>query len=168
MARRRTLFQKKTAHYGWIGVTSSLAALSTTNTLFSFISSGVSATIRRIRGAIAVQIAVGAGTDSLMVAFGLAVVSDTARAVGPASMPSPIADPAYPWYWHKFVPLVANGTAADGLNGQAQSMMVDIDAKAMRKIRPDQSIVLLGDGLQQSGTPTARISVGWRVLFDNQ
>ncbi len=167
MARRRTAFTKKTAYYTWVGVQASSGGFSTTNTLFGFVASGVAATIRRTRGMLVAQIEPGAVSDILMLAFGLAIVSNVSRAAGAASLPSPMDDLSYPWFWHKFVPLIPTSTTQGDNVGPASAARVEIDAKAMRKIRPDEAIVLLGDGIQQSGSPAGAVSVGWRALFDN-
>jgi len=168
MARRRTTFQKKTAYYGWVGVSAVNAGFATTNVLLTFIASGIAATIRRTRGVLVVQLEASAATDLMMTGFGLAVVSDSARIAGAASLPSPMDDLTFPWYWHKFVPLIPTSATQADNTGAAASARIEIDAKAMRKIRPNEAVVLMADGLQSAGSPIAACSVGIRVLFDNQ
>jgi len=102
-------------------------------------------TMLRLRGSLLVVATPNAAADNDYAAFGVIVVSDQALAVGGTSIPGPIANPEAPWVWHQYVPLMdVVSTAADaasiGLNH-----VVEIDSKAMRKVGPNDSIVLIGE-----------------------
>ena len=126
----------------------------------TFVGSGslnftVPATILRIRGEVDVSfLAAGlaAGDDS-EVGYGLAVVSSDAAALGATALPDPFGDAEFPWLWWSTAQLFA--PSADLGNGMTFRRLM-IDTKAMRKVKPLESLVLIGQSSLNVGNAGVR------------
>jgi len=136
----------------------------------TFIASGIlaflePATILRIRGIASAAFLVTGLTadDEASVLLGVGVFSTDAVALGATALPGPGIDPDYPWLWvGEFNMYTINASTAEPL--VIQSMVVD--TKAMRKVKPNESLVMVGDYGNVNGTPGLRISTGnLRVLI---
>ena len=128
------------------------------------LSIGESMTILRLRGHVFVQLNAGAAAERALVGVGIGLVSSTAFAAGVASLPSPVAEGGYPWIWHGYFSVSSGQEAA--ITDQWLVDRREIDSKAMRKMRQDQSLVLvaeIADSVDQTGE--VNILYGTRVLF---
>ena len=105
---------------------------------------GTAGTIVRTRGWLSIRPTVENTSISLDGAFGIAVVSGTAVALGITAIPGPFTDDDWSgWlvhqYWgYRFLVSTAVGTELPALN-------FEIDSKAMRKVGGDEGIVLVGE-----------------------
>ena len=165
MARRRGNGQRMQKRW-----TTLLGLTDVTVAAGTFFASGIltfdeAQTILRVRaGDLLVQMRPNAGGDVAEVTFGLGVVSADAAAVGAGSLPDPSAEPEYPWLWWRSINLVAFGTTNTSTMG-AQVERVVLDTQAMRKVKPREALVLVGEFTQVAGTPALDFSGGpWRVL----
>jgi len=147
----------------WDGFTFNETALALTQVVLGFTAAGEPVTFLRNRGNILVKGTPDAATDDDIVGFGIITVSDNARAVGGSSVPGPIADPDAPWIWHQYVPLQA-GSA--GLLGDdiGSIVRVDIDSKAMRRMTPNENLILVGE-LSTGLFSTVTVNGGLRSLI---
>ncbi len=99
-------------------------------------------TVMRLRGHIYVQLDSGAVDERALLAFGIMPVSDDAFAAGAASMPSPSADLDASWMWHAFASVSSGAFSSE--QPQAGFMRIEIDGKAMRRLKSNETLALLG------------------------
>ncbi len=144
------------------GQTTSIAAAQTTT--FASLSFTFSATILRLRGWWMVSLDGAADTDINQVVLGIGVVSTDA--VAGAALPDPSQEPEFPWVFWDTATVAAilpdAGSAQDFAFNMAVTRQV-IDSKAMRKVRPSQSLVAV---VQTTSAAPVDVTVGpVRVLF---
>jgi len=98
-------------------------------------------TIVRVRGMVAVQSDQVAAREEGAFAFGMAVVTDDATAVGITAVPTPITDQASDvWF------VLARGHYGSGSGSlEAGFTEIPIDSKAMRKVGIGQDIVQVAE-----------------------
>ena len=91
-----------------------------------------------------VRLSVESADISVDGAFGIAVVSDIARATGITAIPGPFTDSDWDgWFVHQFF---AGRYAFDDATGaRILSWEYEIDSKAMRKVGGDEAIVFVGE-----------------------
>jgi len=121
-------------------------------------------TLLRTRGNILIAAEPDAATDFTIVAFGLIVVQSAAANVGGVSVPGPINDIGADWLWHTFVPLDAVTLTAGDPNARSVVHRVEIDAKAMRRVAADESVLLIGEA-NVAGMASIGVLAGMRTLF---
>jgi len=102
--------------------------------------------------------------DEMTLTWGLGIVSSDAFAAGVAGMPDPAGDVGYPWLWWHSMHLfsyVAAGEEAFGVTAQR----AEVDTKAMRRIKPDQTLLMLCQVSNVVGAVAVDITFGQlRVL----
>ncbi len=103
--------------------------------------------------------------DIFALVLGLGIVSTDAFNAGSGSLPDPSAEPEYPWLWWDEIRLEAFVAAGEEALGSTHQRIV-LDTKAMRKISPGQTLVLVGQITTATGAPVTALDVGGiRVLF---
>ncbi len=169
MARARTFVRpgKKIDFKEWVGIPAVSTVLTTATTIQGgSIAFAIPATILRARGA--VQCALDDSKqvgDEIRLTFGLGVVSSDAFAAGAGSMPDPNAEVEYPWLWWNTMFLRAEGTGAQEAWGSSV-VRLDVDTKAMRKVKPGQSLVWVAQSTTVVGAPVTNIDfLTGRVLI---
>ena len=124
-------------------------------------------TIVRIRGyASILLLSAAAAGDGFKGALAMGVASTTAFTAGVASLPSPLTEPEWSgWiYYQMFDVRAITATIADGVNGPGATFKMNIDTKAMRKFRADET--LFGSiEVVESGTATAELNADTRALL---
>ena len=95
-------------------------------------------TLLRTRGRIRATLDAAAIDESFVLAVGLAVVSSKSATIGVTAIPAPVTDGSYPWLWHGFL----LGNSFSGVNSTATTDILEVDSKAMRKVKEDESVVL--------------------------
>ncbi len=124
-------------------------------------------TILRCRGQFLVTFdETAVANDKAVFGMGLAVVSTDAATAGAGSLPEPISDPEYPWlYWTDF-DLLTLVSSASGSAWGTNNRLVQYDTKAMRKVKPGQSLVWIAESVNTVGDPVLEILAGrTRVLL---
>ena len=102
--------------------------------------------------------------DRALVTVGIGVVSDAAVAVGSTAMPGPLTEAAFPWLYWEVVPMSFPSTAIDPSSVTA-SARIKFDIRSMRKIKPEESVVVVVEYANSTGNPPLSIFVGnTRVL----
>jgi len=151
----------------WIGAVDAgeLVLTGTQALLQSLTPSDIDAvTVTRCRGSIHITAVPDAAGDADVIAFGIAVVSSQAATAGGAALPSPAGAPGYPFLWHQFVPIrSAAATAASDL--EAFNFRIEIDSKAMRKMKSVQETVALIGELTTNEFASVNVISGLRVLL---
>ncbi len=134
------------ANSGAVGValTTTQQALMSCTILEGSIGDG---TVLRTRGDYMLIGTPDAATDSDIVGLGICVVNASALAIGGTSLPGPIADiDSDVWLWHAMIPIDAGNDTAREFEGLgAYTFRGVIDSKGMRKIAPDQAVVVIGE-----------------------
>ena len=105
--------------------------------------------------------------DQARVCMAIGIVSSDAVALGDTAMPDPADEPNYPWlYWRDHLLRYRIVGAQNDSSGIPGSARVTIDSKSMRKIKPRESLVLVAQYVDVTGTPNLTVSSGVaRVLF---
>ena len=118
-------------------------------------------TLVRTRGELLVAISsVAAVTDTMRMAFGLCVVSENAFGAGVGSVPTPDVDMAWDgWLWHRFVSLAVSA------GSEAGTARIEIDSKAMRKIKETDVLIGVTEVIAESGTVVCSLRAETRVLM---
>ncbi len=111
-------------------------------------------TVVRHRGHALCHMIAGAASDSMLVGLGLVIISADAFAAGAASLPSPLEDAAYPFFWHQLFVLGPAQAAETVAYSMLTEQRVEIDSKAQRKLQPGQTIAFIWDGFILAGSPT--------------
>ena len=150
--------------YQWAGGTFSQAAIAETNLADIVAVFNAAGTVVRARGEIIISLDGPADGDKKIIGLGLKIMSDDQAGGATSSMASPITDADADWWWHAFVPLQSQSATQDQALGD-QVARVMVDTKAMRKVKQNQNVVLVVDGLNVAGTPIADLTGGIRVLF---
>jgi len=169
MARRRSSGGRVLDMKQWGSLISSRTEQSTQGlSLLASLAFAEPATILRLRGFVQAGFdeTVQAG-DTMHLQFGIGVVSTDAATAGSGSMPDPEGDPEYPWLWWGGIELEAfEASATAGQVLGSGFWRLEIDSKAMRRVKPGQSLVILADRLGVAGAPVVVIHSGTiRVLI---
>ena len=122
------------------------------------------ATLVRTRGQLMFHMDTGAAFDAITVAVGLGIFSSDAFAAGAASLPGPITDVDYDWIYHR-VALLESFSATESDASIQQNLQIELDSKAMRKMKPSQTMGFVFEGSIVAGAPTFDFSVAARQLF---
>ena len=113
-------------------------------TLIEFVPFSEQTTIVRTRGQISVFPAALTADVEIVGAIGIAVVSDEARIAGVASVPEPFTDADWGGWlvWRSFS---YRFEFADATGVNFPNWSFEIDSKAMRKISPSESLVVIAE-----------------------
>jgi len=151
----------------WVAIPSLRQEFSSDNTfLGGSLAFNTPATILRMRGYVSAYFdeTMQAG-DLMKVGFGLGIVSSDAFAAGTGSVPDPSSEPEYPWLWWGTIQLEAFIAAGQQVWGTS-AMRLEVDSKAMRKIKPGESLTWVAQGSGGAGSPVTVIDLGQtRVLI---
>ncbi len=102
--------------------------------------------------------------DRASCTFGLGIVSTDAFAVGATAMPDPATE-EYDWLWY-YKTFVSFEASVDHPGAEiALTDRQEIATKAMRKIKPRHTLVLLAEYQDLNGTPNLTVFGGFRSLF---
>ncbi len=126
----------------------------------------IPATILRVRGYVTAAFdetkQVG---DTMRIIFGLGIVSSDAFTLGATALPNPGGQAEYPWLWWgggNLEAFVAAGEEAFGTT----AFRLEVDSKAMRKVKPGQTLAWIVETAGVAGAPVTSINFGQtRVLF---
>ena len=161
--RRGGTRQRK--HWHLVGDVLQSFTANSTAILGSFTASGGDPfTVLRLVGELAVT-AGAAGVvagDAAVIAVGIGVVSADALAVGASAMPDPGGEPDFNWLWWYQAQMMYPIQAQVG--GPTEGARIRIESKAMRKVAPRQSLVMIGQYIDLGGGPPIDVLGSARVL----
>ncbi len=122
-------------------------------------------TIIRTRGVLHLSTDQIAASESYYAAYGMAVVSDQALAVGVSAVPTPLTE-ADSDLWFVYEPMTSRMLFGDatGLGG-GDGVMVRFDSKAMRKVEDGQDIATVEEASSNSGLLGCQLAKGGRMLL---
>ena len=156
--------QSRRVDYEWDGGAFDVYSLNTTQLVTAKIDFTTAGTIMRMRGSLLCHGVPDAVTDQQVVGLGLIVVSTDAATVGTTSVPGPISDPDASWAWHQFVPLQSGFSSENG-SDLAAIERIELDSKAMRKFKPNMSLVFVAQLSGGSAFAGVNLNGGFRVLL---
>ncbi len=134
------------------------------------VAAGTSLTLVRTRGEILLQLdlATAAG-DGFLGAIGLGIVSGDAFGIGSTAMPGPFSDPGWPgWWWHQYFSVrgvAAQSAGADVARNANSDLRIDIDSKAMRIVKENESMFGMVEIGAELGTASLTYLGQTRVLL---
>ncbi len=167
MARRRSNSGRVLDTKFWSQMNANSQSVSTNTTVLSggTISFAEAFTILRCRGYVQASMdATKQVDDHIRVIFGLGIVSTDAATLGATAMPDPGDEANFPWLWWGSLRLrsyVAAGAEAWGMTAQR----LEVDTKAMRRVKPGQSLVWIAETASVTGAVVTNIDFGeTRVL----
>ncbi len=115
------------------------------------------ATILRVRGAVQASFdSTVQNTDQMRLVFGLGIVSTDAATLGASAVPDPGGEAEYPWLWWGSMQLRASANAAEGAWG-TQAQKLEVDSKAMRRVKPGESLLWVVEVASVTGAPVTNI-----------
>ncbi len=167
MARRRSGSGRVLDMKQWSAILANDQAISTAGTFKgNFLQFAEPSTILRCRGY--VQAALDASkqvADTMSIAFALGIVSSDAAAAGGGSLPDPFGEPEYPWLWWGSMTLRSDIAAGEEAYGSSVQIL-EVDTKAMRRMKPGQSLIWVAESATVSGAPVTNVTFGFtRVLI---
>ena len=161
MARGRSSGRR--ADYEWAGTEIALTGLATTTVFQAVATVGVASTIMRIRGRLHMAITAILGVGRTTAVLGLIIASDDAVGVGATALPDPLLDADAEWIWLGSMEVVGfSATLAE--QGGAGLDHLEVDTKAMRKVKANEQIVLVVNPGQPTAGVTAAIDGFIRAL----
>ena len=125
-------------------------------------------TLVRTRGHLAIWIS-SAGSDGdgfTRVQAGIGIVTTDAFAAGGSSMPTPLDDPDWGgWLWFDAVGPVIGQELANLNSGPMGQVRLPIDSKAMRKVKPNETIFGSVSFQAEIGVATINMAMDTRMLI---
>jgi len=158
MARR---YNRKIDFKQWDGIPSWQQTISVDSTRAgSSLGFLIPATILRVRSRILISNDSPADTEQVNLAFGLGIVSSDAVAAGAGSLPDPDGEPEYPWLWWDDIAIQSFGGAVSPVEitpfGEGCREII-VDSKAMRKVKPGETLTWVSSSFRVAGTPTLSV-----------
>ena len=168
---RRVATRAPQRQFVWSDILTRLMA----NTFITKTISGVSAiglqtagglTLIRSRGMFNVHFDPTSTADTVHVGLGLMLITNDAFAIGSTAAPGPISDADYDWIWYHVLQMGPAWTATESGNDLQQNTgYMEIDSKAMRKMKPNQTLCFAAEGLVINGGGTIDVTLTARHLF---
>ena len=106
----------------------------------------------------------GAADSGKAIGLGLMIASDDQLAAGATAFPGPLADADADWLWHSYM-LLATVTTTAGDNTTAGVARIEVDSKAMRRVKQNDNLVFVaepdnvGGGSETAGKGSGLIEV---------
>ena len=124
-------------------------------------------TIIRCRGNVLIYAtAIGASGAQCLLSLGILRVTARALAAGVSSVPTPGTNAGSDWLWHDIIPIGVRGSlGADSEAEGAHVTRLVIDNKAMRKIEPNEALIMVYENTAITSTVTCQVTGGARFLF---
>ena len=164
MAVRRR--EGRRTDYTWSGIAgSNLGAFTTVAGLTGISTFGVAGTVMRIRGSVMAFLTTAAAANSIKaINCGVIIGTEEQVATGAGAFPSPTSDLDAEWLWWGSL-LLARMTTTETESAGLVSQRIEIDSKAMRRVKQGQSINFLTKPVNLAGTESAGGAFNLRVLF---
>ncbi len=103
--------------------------------------------------------------DHVAIGVGIAVVSSDAATLGGTAVPDPVGEAQYPWLYWKVHQMHFETGDLDPSSATA-SVRQSFDIRSMRKVKPSESLIMVADYLNITGSPAIIFAPGiTRVLI---
>jgi len=151
--------------YSWGGLVFSLSGLSASQVASNVLTITSPSTLMRCRGRVRAFLETATAADSLKtINCGIIVGDDDQLTAGSAAFPSPGTDMDAEWIWQGFL-LMRTLSTTEADNDFQGSDVIDIDSKAMRRLKQTDNIVFVAEPFNLTGTETADVIVSVRCLL---
>ena len=124
-------------------------------------------TLVRIRGNLLVTLISSAAVpSSTHMVMGIKLASSAA--ITGTAVEVPFTDVGSDWIWWKAVPLVlltGGSVASPNGDGLTSNVRIEVDSKAMRKVKLNEALVLVMENLVSESTTTVGVDGAIRILF---
>jgi len=122
-------------------------------------------TIARVRGLATLSLLTAAANgDGFFGAFGMAIVTAAAAAIGVTAIPTPLTEAGWDgWLLHQYLSVERITAGSDIGEGWSEYDRRVLDSKAMRKANEDEVLIGVWEGAE-TGISTGAIQVRVRVL----
>jgi len=124
-----------------------------------------SITLIRSRGQGAVHFDSVNSGDTVQVGIGLGIYTDDAFGIGATAMPGPLTDADWDWVYYKTLMFGPAHVAAETPDSILWNFWFEIDSKAMRKMKANQVLAWIVEGVVISGGGNFDIGLSCRHLF---
>ena len=165
MARSRTFARpgRKIDHKSWAAAPGLIleSAVDGTN-ISGGLSFTIPATLLRFRGYVSAMFDETAQAGDLMVlTYGVCIISTDAFNVGATAVPDPADEPEFPWIWWGEMRLNSFGVLTDTRTGWGPAAQrIEVDSKAMRKIKPGETVTTVIQRSNTAGAPVTLVDIG--------
>ncbi len=136
---------RKSYEWNTMGDVLNAVAIPAKNLGVNSLQAGVPQTIVRLRGTVGATLDAGGVDESLIVRFGIRIVSSDAAAIGATAIPGPGSDRSEDWMWTGQLYLTSGDEAAIVTDMLSGSLV--IDGKAMRKFQTGEVLVFMQEVL---------------------
>ena len=163
----RTSYSRKIGFKSWVTIPAAVNNTgSATTILGGSLAFDQAMTILRCRGHVQASMdPTKQVADTIACTFALGVASSDAVAVGAGSLPDPVENADYPWLWWGDMFLRCHKTLGEEAWGLTAQHMV-VDTKAMRKMKPSESLFWVVQTATIAGAPNTFVDFGLtRVLI---
>ncbi len=134
-----------------LNVTTVASAVKAVHTSFNLSTPGIGETLRRVRGWASAISDTVAASEAYLGAMGIAIVSDTALALGITALPGPFTD-INDDIWLFWMGFGGNVTLLDSTGVVVQPPYIQlIDNRAMRRVEEGQAVVVMVENAQSTG-----------------
>jgi len=164
MARRGKVLDK----FEWTGAEFVRQAVSTATTVLGgSLSTLVPFTMVRMRGYVQAHFdATKQLDDRIVLTFGFGLFSTDAVTLGATALPDPSDEKEFPWLWWNQMALESEISAAGEGTWGMNAQRIDVDSKAMRKVKPGQSLAWVVQATDLAGAPVTLVTTGaTRILI---
>jgi len=124
-----------------------------------------SVTLMRTRGTAFIHFDPTSINDVQQVGIALGVFSTDAFVAGVASVPGPLTDAGYDWIFHKVLSMGPAVSATESETSILQSLWIEVDSKAMRKLKDNQTIGWVVEAATVSGGGSVDFAISSRHLI---
>lgn len=119
-------------------------------------------TLLRTRGSISMVLDAPGIDEDVTIAVGLAMVSAKSAAAGVTAIPLPNTEGSFPWLWHGWL---FGSTFAGNNGGFLLGTHLEVDSKAMRKVKEDEVMILKFEMCEsQDAGGVVNLLAGFRIL----
>ena len=172
MARRRVFQRAAARRTSWEGSNVALSLTTGVQAQQALVTEAVletfpNPTVVRIRGELVVGVtAFGAAGANTNLTLGIKLATASAFAAGGASIESPNTEIGSDWIWWNAAPTRNSTTLVTDSTGNVGTLFrVMVDSKAMRKVGPNQVLILVAHNVVAGSTQTIAINGVIRVLL---
>ncbi len=169
MPRQRIAGARSQRQFVWSNIVSSMIVTAAASGKAVGTNVGLSSagglTLIRTRGWLGIHLDPTTIADALQVGVGLGVFSSDAFAAGGGSMPGPLTEVDYDWVFHTVRVMGPSFTATEDGTNILHNVWVDVDSKAMRKLKPNQVLGWIAEVTILSGGGSIDLGVSARHLF---
>ena len=160
--QRQFVWSDIITHLSLVGISAAKVAAGTSAL---GVATGGGITLIRTRGNLSVHFDPTTVADVVDLGIGLGIFSSDAFATGQAAMPGPLSDADYDWVYHNVFVIPPASTNTETETSLNQNMNVVVDSKAMRKMKPNQTLGWIAEASVLNGGGSWDLGVSARHLF---